>query len=149
LRQIKGWKNGGPVKLADLRGKVVLLDFWGYWCGPCTLAMPKLMDLHDRYADKGLVIIAVHNDSVGSIKEMDRLLEERGIRGRWGRDLPFLVALDGGAGLVDSNHVVSGTTAAYGVRAFPTTALIDKNGVLVKHALGGHITDTEIESLLK
>jgi thiol-disulfide isomerase/thioredoxin len=88
FRQIKAWKNGGPVRLEDLRGKVVVLDFWGYWCGPCLGSMPRLMALHDKYEDKGLVIIAVHDDSVKSIEEMDAKLEEPKRLAWAGRDLP-------------------------------------------------------------
>jgi thiol-disulfide isomerase/thioredoxin len=135
LRQIKGWKNGGPVKLADLRGKVVILDFWGYWCGPCVRAMPELMKLHDKYADKGLVVIAVHDDSVESIEAMEK--ELTGYRERlWnGRDLPFLVALDGGGKtrIPGSEQESNGaTTAEYGIKRFPTTLLIDRDGRVIK-----------------
>ena len=134
LRQIKGWKNGGPLTLADLRGKVVLLDFWGYWCGPCVAAMPQLMKLHDRFHDKGLVIVAVHDDSVASIEEMDQKLATIR-RDRWnGRDLPFVVALDGGGKtrIVHSAATMNGaTTAAYGIQSFPTTLLIGRDGTLL------------------
>lgn len=52
------WK-GTPTKPADCKGKYVLLDFWGYWCHPCVQLMPNLMELHERFKDKGLVIIGV------------------------------------------------------------------------------------------
>lgn len=135
LRNIKGWKNGGPVKLADLRGKVVLLDFWGYWCGPCVGSMPALMKLHDQFKDKGLVVIAVHDDSVDSIAEMDGKLTE--VRQKFwnGRDLPFLVALDGGGKtrIKYTATLTSGaTTAAYGIVAFPTSVLIGRDGKVLR-----------------
>lgn len=135
LRQIKGWKNGGPVKLADLRGKVVLLDFWGYWCGPCVASMPELMKLHDQLHDKGLVIIAIHDDSVGSIAEMDRKLAATRQKLWGGRDLPFLVALDGGGPTRIVHSAAShpgATTAAYGIQSFPTTLLVGRNGTLLR-----------------
>ncbi len=134
LAKIKGWKNGGPVKLADLRGKVVILDFWGYWCNPCCEAMPALMKLHDQYKDKGLVIIAVHDDSVASIAEMDEKLTATRAKMWSGRDLPFLIALDGGGPtriLHTSKTEQGATTAEYGITAFPTTVIIDKKGALV------------------
>ncbi|MGA2439902.1 MAG: TlpA disulfide reductase family protein [Tepidisphaeraceae bacterium] len=135
LREIKGWKNGGPLTLANLRGKLVLLDFWGYWCGPCVGSMPALMKLYDQFKDKGLVIIAVHDDSVDSIAEMDQKLT--GVRQKlWqGRDLPFLVALDGGGQtrIKYSASLTSGaTTAAYGIVAFPTSVLIGRDGTVLR-----------------
>ena len=135
LRKIKGWKNGGPVRLADLRGKVILLDFWGYWCGPCLNSMPDLMKIHDKYKDKGLVIIAVHNDRVESIQEMDQKLNEARSKLWHGRDLPFLVALDGGGQVrfAGTGSFASGaTTAAYLVDSFPTTLLIGRDGMIFK-----------------
>ena len=69
LQQIKGWINSKPIKLADLRGKVVLLDFWGTWCGPCVQVIPELIKLHEKYHDKGLVVIGIHDDSMNSVKD--------------------------------------------------------------------------------
>jgi thiol-disulfide isomerase/thioredoxin len=137
FRNIKGWEHGEPVKLADLRGKVVLLDFWGYWCGPCVGSMPNLMKLHDEFKDKGLVIIAVHDDSADSIADMEKKLET--VRHQpwagWGdRDLPFLVALDGGGPTrikYSSATARGATTAAYGIHSFPTTVVIARDGRVV------------------
>lgn len=132
--QIKGWKNGGPVSLKELRGKVVLLDFWGYWCGPCIGAMPELIELHDKYKDHGLVIVAVHDDSVETIEEMQERIAKN-IDTRWrGRDLPFLIALDGGGAtrIPGRNRTSRGaTTAVYGINSFPTQILIDRDGIVV------------------
>ena len=133
FQEIKGWKNGGPVEFSGLRGKVVLLDFWGYWCAPCVREMPKLIELHNRYAEKGLVVIGVHDGTIGSLKELEakmKQLEEK----RWGRDLPFLIALDGGGKRPIKGTdltALGATTAAYGISAFPTTVLVDKNGRVV------------------
>lgn len=157
LVKIKGWKNaaaaGGTdaagVKLADLRGKVVLLYFWGHWCGPCLHSMPALMKLHEEYHDKGLVIIAVHDDSAASIADMDsRLTQAR--QTLWGgNDIPFCVALDGGGTTKIPNYngaAQGATTAAYGVQMFPTQVIIDRDGVVLGPRRKGH--DDQIRRLL-
>ncbi len=105
FRKIKGWiikgwmgriRSWWGIKLSNLRGKVVLLDFWGYWCGPCIRGMPKLMELYDKYSERGLVIIGIHDDHVGSIKELKNKLMDISQKYWNGRDIPFAVALDGG-----------------------------------------------------
>ncbi len=136
LRDIKAWKNGPGASLAELRGKYILLDFWGHWCGPCVREMPHLMKLHDAFADRGLEVIAIHDASVESIAEMDRSLQMARQREWWGRDLPFRVALDGATPTATEastgEHGRGAMTDAYGISSFPTTLLIDRQGRIVK-----------------
>jgi thiol-disulfide isomerase/thioredoxin len=59
--QVTAWVNGEAVTDGDLKGKVVLLDFWAVWCGPCIATFPHLREWNEQYADKGLVIIGLTN----------------------------------------------------------------------------------------
>ena len=135
FRNIKGWINSEPLKLANLRGKLVLLDFWGYWCGPCIAAMPNLMQLHDKFSKHGLIIIAIHDDSLGSIEELQQKLKVLSEE-RWsGWQIPFAIALDGGGEkkIEGTDRSARGaTSAAYGIQAWPTSILIDRDGNIVK-----------------
>jgi thiol-disulfide isomerase/thioredoxin len=136
LKDVVAWKNpgksGGAIKLADLRGKIVLLDFWGYWCGYCVGDMPELMSIYDEFHGKGLDVIAVHDNSVGSVAELEgKLAEIR--RKEWnGRDLPFPVAIDGGQRGEPGSNSRGENVTAYGVTGFPTTFVIDRNGEIVE-----------------
>ena len=126
--------TGQPVRLADFRGKVVVLDFWGYWCGPCVGSMPGLVEVHRRLEGEPVVFLALHDQSIQSREAYDRKLS--GVKtSLWdGRDLPFRVALDrpdpdrpadrpaGGSGV---------TCKRYEVQMFPTTLLIDQDGKIV------------------
>lgn len=57
--EVEAWVNGGPLTSTDLKGKVVLLDFWAVWFGPSIAAFPRLREWHEKYADKGLVIVGL------------------------------------------------------------------------------------------
>jgi beta-lactamase regulating signal transducer with metallopeptidase domain/thiol-disulfide isomerase/thioredoxin len=131
FEQVRSLGDAAPDPLASYRGKIVVLDFWGTWCGPCIAAMPNLMKLHDEFAAKGVEFIALHDDSVDSPaalrEQLDRLAREK-----WeGRSIPFTVLLDGGGTTAIPGSKLSArgaTTAAYGITAFPTTVLIDRDG---------------------
>lgn len=134
FRDIKGWINSKPLQLSNLRGKVVLLDFWGYWCGPCLHEMPELVSLHEEFSENGLVVIAIHDDSLETIDELKEKLKEISVKHWGGKDIPFAVALDGGGEtkIKEMDTKVSGaTTAAYGITGWPTRLLINCDGKLV------------------
>ncbi len=140
---VAGWTNGQPVKLADLKGKCVVLDFWGYWCGPCVHEMPDLFKLYDKYHDQGLEIVGIHidlgEDERTPVDTADKL-DERLAKIRtsvWdGRDVPYPVALIvaksvpfGPAGVV--SKATCQIAADYGVTSYPTLILIDRFGKVV------------------
>jgi len=127
--------SGQPVRLADLRGKVIVLDFWGYWCGPCNLKMPYLAELHREFAGRPLVILAMHDQSVQSRSEYDRKIAVTRRRLWGGRDLPFRVLLDrpDPEKADDRDPEGTGTTVKrYGIQGFPTLFVIDRDGTLVE-----------------
>jgi uncharacterized protein (TIGR03067 family) len=153
LAGVVGWK-GAPVKLADLKGKYVLLDFTGYWCGPCMGSMPVLIELHEKFADKGLAIVAVHVDGDGEVTSAAELDEKFSIyrKDLWkGKDVPFPVALVSGKQIGEGEGKPRGVTAEqYGVHKFPTCILIDREGRVVRefNAVDAKIACAEIEKLL-
>jgi thiol-disulfide isomerase/thioredoxin len=129
LRDLAAWKNGPPLKLADLKGKVVLLEFWGYWCGPCVYRMPETFKLFDEYGKQGLVVIGVHVDYAGevnSVAKLDAKLVDTRKKLWHGRDLPFPVAITR-----PEKKIGSTVSQAYGVHSYPSMLLIDRNGNLV------------------
>lgn len=108
--------SGAPIRLSDLRGKVVLLNFWVTWCGPCRTEMPTLDALYQRYKERGLEVLAVNLD-VDSTVDVGAFVREVGVT--------FRVGLDPS----------SSTARTYQVLGLPTTYLIDRAGnVVVKEA---------------
>ncbi len=130
LADIVDWLGDDPGSLESLRGRVVILDFWGYWCGPCIAAMPELMEIYDDYAEQPVTIIGVHDSTV---TDADQLIQRtEAARIAWGdRALPFPTAIAGGGKVTmeDLGGTANGRVIAdYGITAFPTTLLIDKTG---------------------
>ena len=118
--------TGKPVTLAEFRGKVVVLDFWGYWCGPCTGSMPRLMDLQQSFKGRPLAILALHDQSVQSRAEYNQKIAPAR-RIMWsGHDLPFRVLLDRPDPKKpdDRDPEGTGTTVSrYAIKGFPQRVL--------------------------
>ena len=133
------WIDQSPVKLSDLRGQVVLLDFWAPWCGPCRYTFPKLQRWHESYKNKGLVILGMTTYS-GDID---------GRRATPGEELAYLRTFK------KQNRLPYGFLVAdssvndlnYGVFTIPMSFLIDRRGNVRFIAMGAG--EAEIAALGK
>jgi peroxiredoxin len=109
--------KGRTVHLKDFRGKVVVLDFWATWCGPCKMEIPHFAELLKRHGEKGLEIVGVAMDETGA-DVVKPFVEKNG--------LPY--------------HVVLGddyTASRFGgVNALPTTFVIDRGGHIARKYIG-------------
>ena len=129
LRGIDNWINSRPLTLQELRGNVVLIDFWTYSCVNCIRTFPYLRDWHDKYSRYGLVIIGVHTPEF----EFEKDPENVGAAART-HGLGYPIAQD-------NNYA---TWNAFYNNAWPAKYLIDKNGNVRYHHLGeGAYRETE------
>jgi thiol-disulfide isomerase/thioredoxin len=136
LPKISGYINSEPIMLADLRGKVVLLDFWTYSCINCIRTIPYLNAWHEKYADDGLVIVGVHTPEFEFEKNYNNV---KGAVERFGIKYP----------VVQDNE--KQTWNAYENRYWPRKYLIDSEGYIRYDHIGeGAYAETEkvIQSLL-
>ena len=127
--------EGGKVRLADLKGKVVFLNLWATWCGPCMEEMPAMERLWQRYKDQGLVVIALSMDSSGA-KIVKPFIEQA--------KFTYQVALDPKMEIAQ----------LYGAHSVPSTFIIDRSGTLRAIALGprdwdGRASFAYFDALLK
>lgn len=124
-------KNGKVRRLSDLKGKVVLIDFWASWCGPCRAELPNVVRLYNKYHDKGFEIYSVSLD-----KDRDA----------WLRSIES-------TGQIWENHVsdLNGWTSsggrAYGVSSIPHTVLIDRKGRVIAKKLRGEELAVKLQEI--
>ncbi|KAA6347033.1 Thiol-disulfide oxidoreductase ResA [termite gut metagenome] len=125
--------NGQPVKLSDYvgKGKVVLLDFWASWCGPCRVEMPNLIKTYEQYRNKGFEIVGVSLDK-------DNEAWKNGIK-QLGITWPQMS---------DLKYWDCEGSNLYGVRSIPETVLIDEDGVIMARGLRGEALQNKLAEIL-
>ncbi len=125
---LAGWING-EVKAADMKGKVVIVDFYATWCGPCMAAIPHNNELLKKYKDQGLVILGVCTNKRGQDK-MAQVVKDRGIKYPTARD-PDLKSQE-----------------AWAVQYYPTYAIVDRKGIVRVIGLQPDYVEQVVKKLL-
>jgi thiol-disulfide isomerase/thioredoxin len=136
------WIDQKPTKLAELRGQVVLLDFWAPWCGPCRVTFSRLQKLHDTYKGKGLVILGMTNFfGRAEGKELNHAQELVYLR-----TFKKTFRLPYGFAVADSED----NDRNYAVGSIPTTFLIDRRGVVRFISVGsGERENAALHAMIK
>jgi len=130
------WLNSAPLRMAELKGKVVMVEFWTFGCYNCRNVEPYVKQWHQKYADKGLVVIGVHSPEFSyehDFAKVKQYIQEHDIR--------FPIPIDNDFS----------TWNRYGNRYWPAMYLIDKHGVIRHVRIGeGRYQETErlIQALL-
>jgi thiol-disulfide isomerase/thioredoxin len=109
--------DGGKLALADLRGQVVVLDFWATWCPPCLALMPVLHQLHDEWAPRGVTFVGVNSDGGLTIEALQEFMREH--------PAPYPIVVDDGS-----------AGALYKVSALPSVVVIGRDGTIHRTFLG-------------
>ena len=122
--------HGATVNLADYKGKVILLNFWATWCGPCKLEIPEFVELYDQYKDKGFVILGMLTDDTPSPGEL------RAFVSGYKMNYPILYSQD---------DIADAFGPIYGI---PTSFVIGRDGSICEKHMGP-ATKEEFERTLK
>jgi len=123
-----GLWDGGTVTLSELKGKVVLVNFWTSWCPPCRKEMPAIESVYRSYKDLGLVVIGLNLTAQDSKQAAASFVQEIGVT------FPIALDLDNSVGNL------------YRVTALPTSFFIDRKGVIRSVIVGGPMSEALVQS---
>ncbi len=146
--------QGKMMSLSDLRGKIVLLDFWASWCGPCRRENPNVVAVYKKYKDKGFTVFSVSLDGVDartkarlkSQEQIDQMLAQA--KQRW-MDAIQQDGLEWPTHVSDLKKWDNAAARQYGVRSIPRAFLIDRDGKIASTSVrGAEQLEQEILKLL-
>ena len=150
--KVESWVNGEPMTESDVKGKVVLLDFWAVWCGPCIATFPHLREWHEKYADQGLVIIGVTSyynyawdaEKNRAVRSQEQLSPEQ--------EQEMLVKFAEEHSLKHRFAIQEGRDMSefYGVSGIPHVVLIDREGKIRLMRVGsGEQNAADVQEMLE
>lgn len=130
LSILNGSERGKAASLEDYKGKLVYLDFWASWCGPCRQSLPIMNEIRNLYSDLGFEVVAVNVD--------EKLEDALGFLKKYPVNYPILLDPEGKM------------PKAYDIKGMPTAYLISKEGKIIHEHVGFKKSDrNKIEALIK
>ena len=124
--------DGNKVTLSELRGKVIVVNFWATWCLPCREETPAFEKAYERYKDSGMVILGVNLTDQDSVSNVESFVQEFKLT------YPILLDRDG-----------SVSNTLYQIRGLPTTFFVNREGIIRTVVVGGPMSETFIRSKIE
>jgi len=125
--------DGAELTPEQYKGKVVLVDFWATWCGPCRAEMPNVVRVYNKYHDQGFDIIGVTLDQANQADKVRSFTKEHG--------MPWRQVYDGG-------YWKAKVAVQFGINSIPATFLLDRNGIIRYKNVRGEELETAVAALI-